>query len=211
MINKVFHSLCHHKRKLIPPPCLLSADVSAVKPNLWDNHHSSTISSKSSECEEMLCCQLEGSSFWVEKGVSEACQRPPAAPGFLSRDRSMASITCHWRNKMASALDFHPRVFIMIVAWLKLKSFHNESLLEAKGTSWRYGWDIHSLIGHLPWKAIRFFVQPQTLQGSMFSMQMSEIDNCNPRSSWKGRPGGWRTRGETLGLSLLDHEETAFK
>ncbi|KAA8584077.1 hypothetical protein FQN60_015285 [Etheostoma spectabile] len=41
-------------------------DVSSVKPDRRDNHHSSAISTKSlarSECEEMLCCQLEGSGF----------------------------------------------------------------------------------------------------------------------------------------------------
>ena len=51
---------------LFSPPCPMSANVSSVKPDHRDNHHSSAISTKSladSECEEMLCCQLEGSDF----------------------------------------------------------------------------------------------------------------------------------------------------
>lgn len=44
----------------------LSVMVSSVKPNLWDHHHSSAISTTSlatAECTEMLCCQLPGSDF----------------------------------------------------------------------------------------------------------------------------------------------------
>ncbi|KAI4812660.1 hypothetical protein KUCAC02_024030 [Chaenocephalus aceratus] len=47
-------------------PCPLSTSVSSVQPDRGDNHHSSAISTKSlarPECEEMLCCQLEGSGF----------------------------------------------------------------------------------------------------------------------------------------------------
>lgn len=50
----------------VPPSLPLSANVSSVKPDRGDNHHSSAISTKSlagSECEEMLCCQLDGSGF----------------------------------------------------------------------------------------------------------------------------------------------------
>lgn len=45
---------------------------------------------------------------WVEWGVTGAFRRPLMASGFLSRDHSMAPITCHWRNqKVVSALGIH--------------------------------------------------------------------------------------------------------
>lgn len=126
-----------------PSACPLSADVSSVKPDHEDNDHPSVISTKSLagfECEEMLCCQLEGSGFSPDewrKGVSNACQRPPMASSFLSRDHSMGLITCHWRTEMVSAQDINRRVFILLAVQLKPKSFHFECPLVVK-TSWRW-------------------------------------------------------------------------
>lgn len=97
---------------------------------------------------------------WAEKGVSDACQRPPTAPGFLSRDHSMAFITSHWRTKMAPVPGFHPEVFIVITVWLKLKSFHNDCPLKGEAVEDRaqiyFYWYL--------WKTRRFFVQYQRME-----------------------------------------------
>lgn len=115
-VSRLFFSFLKQPLRLSPPhPRLLSANVSSVKPDHRDNHHSSAISTKSlagSECEEMLCCQVGGSGFSPDewrKGSATPVNDPQRPPGFLSRDHSMAYHYVSLKNQNGLCSRFPPR------------------------------------------------------------------------------------------------------
>lgn len=184
-------------------PQPLSTNVSFMKPNLRDNHHSSAISTESladSECEEMLCCQLEAlvsprmsgeRGQWrlstTPNGPWFPVQGPLNGLHYVSLKHQNGlycglSPTSLYRDEV---LGWNSRVFIMNAHWRQKRAIEDIAKIY---TRWYRSF---TMKGN---KVLCSISETGNLfKGLIFPCRW-EIDNCNLRRNWRAHRAEWRTR-----------------